>query len=394
VTYIDPGVVDDETQVAEAILAAIADQIPGWEPSEGSPETAMGEAMGVIAATVAALIKDEERSNFAGFGQRILQLERQAAGVASAVSEWTLTANPDGFTIPAGSELVLDSPVSGEPVAFATLGDRFVPATVLVASGVTVSALEPGEQANGCVGDAAEFDDLTSGEASIANVTLTTPASGGSEEEPLEDYTARVADRARRVRAIPVTAEDFAAFALDIPEVDRALAVNLLDPDNPPAPEEDPASLGHVTVFPLTATGEALVGPPRAALAASYTTTDRPLAVQVHIADPTVTDLDVTITFRLAPGADEDDTLAGVSAALTAYLDPATWMLDETVGGRWRRPNPIDRPVREYDIATVAALVDGVAGVTAVTINGVEEVDLPGWAPLPNLTNLTMTIAT
>lgn len=392
--YIDPDIVDDETTTAEAILASIADQIPGWQPSEGSPETAMGEAMAIIAATIAALVKQEARDNYSGFGQRILNLPRQAASVATGASTWTLSANPDGFTIPAGSEIVFDSPVTGEPVAFATLGDYFVPALTLAVSGVTVAALEPGEQANRCVGDAAEFDDLTNGPASVTNVSLPVASSGGTEQEPLEDYVDRVADRARRVRAVPVTAEDFAAFALDIPEVERAVAINLLDLANPPAAGAQPSSLGHLTVFPLTATGKPVLGPPRAALAASYTTTDRPLAVKVHIGDPTYTDLVVLITVRVAEGADAAIVLPAVQAAITAFLDPATYLLDEDLPGRLRLPaRDIDRRVRAYDISTVAALVEGVTGVTAVTINGAAEVNLPGWVGLPNLTTVTASAA-
>jgi uncharacterized phage protein gp47/JayE len=383
VTYLDPDVISDETTVAEAILASIADQIPGWEPAEGSPETAMGEAMAIVAATIATLLKDEERDNYAGFGELILGLPRGAAGTATALTTWTLGANPDGYTIPAGSEAVWESPISGDPIAFATTGDYFVPAGQLVAANIAVTALEPGEAANGCVGDATEFDDLDVG---VANVTMPAESSGGSEEEPVEDYVNRVADRARRIRAIPVTADDYAAAALDIPEVDRAVAINLLDPANPPIAPAAPSSVGHITVIPITAAGQPLTGPPLAALTASYATADRPLAVQVHVIEPTYTELTIVVTVRVAPDADTPTVLAAVEAAVTEALDPKTWGLDESLGGRWRLPaRDVDKPVRAYDISTVADGVDGVAGVTAVTINGAASVDLPGWAGLPDL---------
>lgn len=392
-TYIDPDIIADETSVAEAILAGIADRIPGWEPAEGSPETAMGESQAVVTATIATLIKDEARDTYSGFGARILNLPRGSAGVASAMTAWTLSANPDGFTIPAGSELVMESPLTGELVAFATVGDRFVAALALVASNVPVTALEPGETPNDAVGAAVEFEDVSSGTASVADVSMTIGASGGSEEEDLDEYVAKVADRARRLRAIPVTTEDFAAFALDIPEVAAAVAINWLDPAAPPAPGVEPNSLGHVTVIARDASGNAISGAATAALAASYTTEDRPLAVQVHLADPETTDVAFFVRVRLEPGANVAEVVPNVQAALTAYGSKATWLIDKSLPWRWRKPATIDRPIREYDLSTVAAAVPGVAGVLEATINGVEEVDLPGWAGLPNLTGVVVEVA-
>jgi hypothetical protein len=391
VTYLDPDVVSDETQAAEFILGSLADQIPNWEPSEGSPETSMSEAMGVVSATIATLLKDEERNNYAGFGTLILGLPRGVAGIAAGIATWTITDNPEGVTIPAGSEAVWDSTLTGEPVAFATTGDMYVPPLTLTAS-VAMAALEPGEGGNGVVGDAAEFDDIAPG---VASVTFALESSGGAAEEPLDDYVNRVADRARRIRAIPVTADDFAAAALDIPEVDRAVAINLLDLDNPPADGDPPSSDGHVSVFAITADGSALTGTPLAALTALFNTDDRPLAVRVHLGAPTYADLSVHVTVRLAEGIEDTAAvLADVEAAVTAYFLPQGWDVDEDLGGRWRVPtSDVDRPVREYDISTVVAAVAGVAGVTDVTINGAESVPMLGYAPLPHLTSVEAEVA-
>lgn len=390
-TYLDPDVVSDESSVAEFILASLADQIPGWLPSEGNPETAMGEAMGVVGATIATLLKDEERDNYAGFGSLVLGLVRGAASLATGLSTWTLQANDQGFTIPAGTEAVWTSSITGDPTAMVTTGDVFVPAGTLVVNNVSMVALEPGTSGNGLVGDADEFDALDVG---VVSVTMAVESTGGTEEEPIEDYVNRVADRARRVRAIPVTADDYAAAALDQPEVDRAVAVNLLDINNPPAPDTPPSSVGHITIFPVTADGLPLTGPSLAQLIASYSTEDRPLGVQVHIGEPTYTDLVVHVAVRFTDDADPDTVIAAVEAAITEYLNPATWGLDEDLGGRWHLPtHAIDRPLREYDISAVAQSVEGVAGVVAATINGTDVVDMPGWAPLPRLTTLDVVAA-
>lgn len=390
-TYLDPDVVSDESSVAEFILAQLADQIPGWLPSEGNPETAMGEAMGVVGATIATLLKEEERDNYAGFGSLVLGLTRGAAGLAAGTATWTLQANDAGMTIPAGTEAAWENPATGESVAFVTTGDLFVPAGTLVVANVPMVALEPGTGGNGIVGDASEWDALDVG---VVLVTMAAESGGGSEEESIEDYVNRVADRARRVRAVPVTADDYAAAALDVPEVDRAVAVNLLDPASPPGVGADPSSVGHITIFPINASGQPLTGPPLATLIASYNTADRPLGVQVHIGEPTYTDLAVHVELRFSDDADPDAVITGVEAAVTDYLNPATWGLNEDLGGRWHLPTQeIDRPLREYDISAVAQSVDGVAGVVLVTINGGDEADMPGWAPLPNLTGLDVVAA-
>lgn len=389
-TYLDPDVVDDESQVAEFILGSLADQIADWAPSDGNPETAMGEAMAVVGATIAALIKTEERDSYAGFGTLVLGLTRDAATVATGVATWTLDANDAGVTIPAGTEVVWTAPLTGEPVAFATTGDVFVPAATLNVD-VAVAAEEAGTDANGIVGDAIEWDALDVG---VSVVTMGALTGGGAEEEAIEDYVSRVADRARRIRAIPVTADDFAAAALDVPGVARAVAINLLDPASPPAAGVAPSSVGHITVVPIDAAGQPVAGAALAALAATYTTDDRPLAVQVHIGTPTYTDVAVHVELRFTDDADQAAVVAAVEQAIADYLDPATWNLDENVGGRWRPvTNDLDRPVREYDIATIAGNVEGVAGVTLVTLNGADVVDLPGWAPLPNATTIDVVAA-
>src|SRR3954466_10363716 len=118
--YIDPDLITDETAVAEAILAGIADRINAaldlaegedWQPQEGSPETHLAESVGIVLATGAALISDKERTDYAGFGELILGLARVAAEPAIGYTTWTFTEAPPiggSYLIPDGSELVMD----------------------------------------------------------------------------------------------------------------------------------------------------------------------------------------------------------------------------------------------------------------------------------------------
>jgi len=387
VTYLDPDVISDEGAVAEAILAAVADQIPGWEPSEGHIETALAEAQAIVTATVAALLKDEARDAYSGFAQNILGIARQAEGVAGAVSDWTMV-DAGGYLIPDGTQLIMDSP-TGEKVGFATVGDVIVPPGDSSVLGVPVVALEAGPQANGLIGAAVAIDPVVG----VASAALASVSAGGADAETIEDFVARAADRARRLRAVPITVDDFAALALDHESVARCMAVNLLDPDDPPGSGDEPEAGGHVTVFPIDVAGQPIAGADIDEVEALLTGDERPLNVMVHVAEPTYTEVDVAISVRLEPGADPDAMATTVEDAVRAHLSPATWAIDATEPGRWRAPQTTaERTIRHFDIAHVADSVPGVAGVTACTVNGGTAVPLLGWAPLPDPGSITATV--
>ena len=221
---------------------------------------------------------------------------------------------------------------------------------------------------------------------------MTTTSAGGADQEPVEDYVDRVADAARRLHLTPITTQDFAGAALDHPLVARAMAVNLLDPVTTTYPGvlDDE---GHITVFPVTAQGTALVAGDKATLLTALAAGDGPLNVSVHVADPTVTVVDVGVTVQAAPGVAAAGLAAAVQAAVSRLLDPAVWGFDRATPGRWRAPATAeDRTVRDYDVAAVAASVPGVVGVDACTLNGGRTVVMSGWAPLPKAGTVTVTV--
>lgn len=383
--YIDADLITDETSVAEAILAGIADRIDavlgldpadGWEAQEGSPETHLAEAVGIVIATAAAMVQDKERTDYAGFGSLILGIDRVVAEPAIGYTTWTFTESGT-YLIPDGSELVMDA-VDGTPIGYATVGD--VTTTGLAATDVQVIALEPGTQANGLVGDAREFEPLPF----VANVTMTTAPTGGTEEESADDYLDAVVRRARRMKIVPVITDDYADTAIDNPSVDRAVAVRLLNAEVYPA---TPASPGYVTVFLADVNGDPVAAGVKSDVIASMSGANRPQAVTVLAQDPTYTNLTINVSIRLEQGADNPATVAAVQAAIQAAYSKATWGRDPDSPGRWRAPSTTEeRTIRTFDVAATIDDVPGVAAVTAVTINGGSSVVLAGWAPLPNLT--------
>lgn len=387
--YIDADLVTDEVASAEAILAGIADRlnaalgldpdVDGWVSEEGQPETHIAEAVGIVLATAAALVQDTERNNFIGLG-RILGLDPLPAEPATGFTEWTFASavpGTDPVLIPDGSQLVLDA-ADGTPVAYATVGD--ILASGASATDVAVVAIEPGQISNGLVGLARDWEPLPF----VTSVEMTTAPSGGRDAQTTEEYLDAIVREARRMKVVPVVTDDYADQALDNPAVARAVAIRLLNAEAYPA---TPNSPGHVTIFAADEAGAAVSAGVKADLIASMQGVDRPVGVTVHIQDPTVNNLTLALTIRVAPDADEPATVAAVQDALNAAYDPATWATDDTVAGRWRAPvTAADRTVYAFDVADIASDVPGVLGVTAATVNGGASAALTGWAPLPHLT--------
>ena len=383
--YIDADLITDETSVVEAVLAGIADRLSAaldldedesWEPAEGSPETSLGEAVGIVVAVAAAMVQEQERNDYAGFGELILNLPREVAEPATGYTRWDFNA-PGDYLIPDGSELVIDS-ADGTPVGFAVVGD--VNVSGASATDVEVVALEPGAIANGITGPARDWEPLPF----VTGVEMTTAPTGGQDDQTRDEYLEDVVRAARRMKLVPIVTDDYADTALDHPSVGRAVAVRLLDLDNPTDP---PAAGGHVTVFIADASGLDLPQSVKDEVEASMMGEDRPLAVTVHVGDPERTDITIAVSIRLALGADHDATVAAVQAAIDAAYDPAGYGLDEDAPGHWRVPaTTAERTINEYDVAVIVRDVEGVDRVEDVTINGGAEVTLSGWAPLPNLT--------
>lgn len=388
--YIDEDTITDETASAEAVLAAIADRLSAalnlpedqqWEPAEGSPETSLGEAVGIVLATAMAMVQDRERNDYAGFGEVILDTPRGVAQPATATSRWTFDS--DGtWDVPDGSELVLDA-ADGTPVAFATVGDFTFTGTEV---DIPVVAIEPGAIGNDLTGAARDYEPLPH----LAAVVLTTVSTDGADDQELDDYLEQVVRKARRMKVVPIITDDYADTALDNPAIGSAVAVRLLNFD---APTDPPAAPGHVTVFTRDVAGNNNSADVKEEVRLSMMGDDRPLAVTVHMGDPTRTDVAIVIDVRYTALADVPATTQAIEDAVTAAYDPATYGFDEDAPGRWRVPtSTAERTINAYDVAALIDDIEGLEKIENVTVNGGASVTLDGWAPLPNLTGVTVNV--
>lgn len=383
--YIDPELITDETASAEAVLAGTGDRLNAaldlaedeqWEPQEGSPETSLAEAVGIVVATACAMVQNKERDDYAAFGELILNTPRLAAEPATGVTRWDFTT-AGAHVLPDGSEVVVDAP-DGTPVAFATVGE--VTGAGAFLDNVPVVALETGAISSGLSGAARDWEPLPG----VSGVTMTTPTSGGSDEETRDEYLERIVRRAKRMKIVPIITDDYADTALDHPSVGRAMAVRQLDLTAPTTP---PASPGHVTIYVADEAGQDLSTTIKDEVRDMMQATDRPLGVTVHVGNPTRTNLTIAVSVRLETGADSPATVAAIQDAVAAVYDPASYGLDPDAPGSWRAPRTTaEATVNEYDVAALIDDLPGIAKIEAVTINGGASAVLAGWAPLPVLT--------
>jgi hypothetical protein len=387
VSYIDPDLIGDETTVAEAILAAVADQIDGWEAHEGSVETSLAEAFGVALATAITTLKDEAATAYGAMGELVLGVTRDAPEAATVRATWTRTPGVLGdVSVPAGTEVTATTS-DGLEVVFAVVDDYALAAGIDTLPDVELVAVEPGPGSNDASGDARQEELVQFAQT----VTLQGLSTGGTDEEDLTAWLDRLRDRGTRMRALPITPEDYAAMATDTAGVARAFAVNRYNPATPATPTN-----GHLGLFAVGADGLALPSTVATALTADVTGIDRPLNVAVHVLAPAYVDVTVTITVVAEPTADTVALSAAVVAAVRALIDPATWEADARAPGGWAAEPTTT--LSAYRVAQAAAAVDGVRQVTAVSLNGTANgsVALPTPLSVPRIAagaGVTVTVA-
>lgn len=112
----------------------------------------------------------------------------------------------------------------------------------------------------------------------------------------------------------------------------------------------------------------------------------RELNFDVHVIDPTATEVDVTTTVKAKEGVDATTLAANVKTAIEDYLNPAKWAGGTDRPPAWRN----ETVVRYLEIATVIENVEGVERITVtggnfdLTVNAVRtDVTLFGKAPIP-----------
>lgn len=382
--YLELPLTADATALSDIGKDYLAEEIPDWNPRPGNVESILLESTGQIGAEVVDQAAQVPPVVFAYFGSWLLGIGLReatpavssvafvfAAGVATAVPEGTLLAapNPDG-----------------ESYVFQTDAEVRSDATPPLTT--TVTALEVGAAANGCVGPC-ELIDVING---VTSATMTDVASLGADEEDADAYLDRLADALTVLAPRPILPQDHATMARQIEGVGRALAIDLYQPATAEGGYGTPRGAAALTNVPrcvtVAITAEDGTAPSAALMQTVWTALDgaREVNFLEYVIPPTYTTIEVQATVVAYPGYVLSEVKAAAEEMMRTWLDPNGWGAEE-IGEQqgWARQTS----ARIYEAVDYLNRADGVQYVSTVQIRktgGVfasADIPLTGAAPLP-----------
>jgi uncharacterized phage protein gp47/JayE len=365
--YVDLTLFDLDAQtIFEQSQLLMANRLPEYLPRETNIEMILAEA---IAYQIEQLVFTINRLPGTIFDilMRRFNIERDLGTPPLVDLVFTMSDNL-GHEVPLGTRAILN--VDGVAISFRTTSGVVIPA------GSTVSAPV------GAIGE--DFTNFFNGTVSgtvlqlvdaipyVERVVTSGLVGGGYDEETEAEWRARGAARFGRLTETLVMPTHFVAAALESTIVQRAFGIDNYDPGGPGAPG---TVAGHQTVAvygdnaPLTA-GE------KAGL--EVTLNDSAAGnLAVHVVDPTITEVDVTVTVRAIGGYPLDWVEAGVIDILRNYMSTAVW--------------PWNGVVRRNELIALIDRANGVDWVEELTIPAADTV-LPGYAPLAVAGDITVTV--
>lgn len=381
-SYIALPVTTDPDQLAADAIAYLAAQTPGYVAREGHLEVWMLRAAARMAAEVAGVAAQVPLAIFQYLGQSLLGLPPLAGAAAAMSTTWTMTDSL-GHTIPAGTTVAYRAS-SNALIMFRTTADVVVPAgqTATTAGQVTVQAADIGAAGNGFpTGALVLVDNL----AFVSSVTSTTASTGGADAEDQAAYLDRLSSELQLLSPRPILPGDFAALARNQAYVGRATALDGYNPAN--------GSSGNPRMVAVAATdpaGQPLTSGQATSLSAALQA-QREVNFVVNVVAPTYTTVNIAAQIVARRGANTQTVTDAATAALTAFLSPATWGGDAKT---WDNAPT----VRLLAVGGILAQIPGVGYVTGVQIGigagALQPVDgqLPGAVPLPNPGAINVTV--
>lgn len=366
--YVDLSIFDVTAQeVFDQALAVVQERLPGVTLNEANMEAVLMEA---LAVEVSELVFAANRlpGTIVEVLLRLYGISRDF-GAPAAVNLRFTVADTIGHEIPAQTFVRLT-------LADGNVLDLRTDATVIIPIGSntgTVYAIADTSTAapNGL--PAGTPVELLTSLAYVDSVVLADVPTGGRDEESAEGLLERGQALLQRLVSTLVTPQHFVAAAALTAGVVRAAAADNYNPTQVGSPGAHP---GHVTVAVAGENGAPLNATQKAALLADLSAQALAL-LAIHIADVSVTNVNVTATVYALPGYTAPDIQAAITERLTEYLDPDTW--------------PFGRPVYRNELISVIDTVDGVDRVVNID-SPATDVSLSGIAPLARVGIVTITV--
>jgi uncharacterized phage protein gp47/JayE len=370
--YIDLTIQDKDAQdlfdLGKAYLAA---QMPEWVPREGNTEVLLMEALAMqLAELIFALNRVPEnavQSLLALYG-----IERDPGAAPTAQLQFTVVGT-QGYNIPAGTVVAVVLPGGLEPINFTTATDLDI-AAGLNSALVTAVGDRFTSDANGLIINEASDAELSLVDpiVFVERVAVFGPITGGRDPEDDNEYFSRAIQRFQRYTQTLVTPATFLAFALEQIGVERAFVI---DNYNPPSGTPG-ADGGHITIA-VYGEGENVDTPTKDAMLVAMEDMAA-VNLQIHIIDPTINTVDITVSVVADEGFIAADVQANVEAALNEFISTENWNWSTTL--------------RRNDIIRVVGNAEGVAYVNTLTVPAAD-VTLTGRAPLVTPGIFSVTVA-
>lgn len=369
--YITVPITTDQATLRDDAIAELQSLVPGWNPDAGDLARWVLEACAILAAETRDVAAQVPALAFAAWGEDMLGLPAREAAAATAPSTWT-AVDDAGYTIPAGTTVGIRT--AGDTLAgFRVASDVAIPngSTATAAGEVLLEAVEPGADASGITGSVELIDAL----AGISAVALTEATSGGEDAETGAEYLDRLRIELQSLTFTPILPADFARQALTVAGVGRATA----------------SEAGTRTVAVAVAGDDGLPCSSGVKSAVDDLLQGRrETNFVVTVGDPGYHETDVEFEAVAIAGYDVDDVEAAAVDAVTAYLDPATWGVQQSGSDpSWAEMTY----VRYLEVAQVINQVEGVNYIVSLTVDaGTSDVALPAPAGLPTAGTITGTV--
>lgn len=365
--YVNQTLIDKNPQdIFDNALAALQMSLPDWQPREGNTEVLLLENLALEVSEAVFSVNRLPNSTIQGV-LTLFGINRDYGAQPTTTITFN-TATNLGTTIPAGTRCALNLASGVEPVVFSTDVDLVIPngstSGTVSATGDRYTA-----DANGtAVSTVLQIYDSVYfvNSAVIGSVVV-----NGRDAEDDPTYFTRAVERFSRLSDTLVLPRHFEAAALEDLDVERVHAI-----DNWDGTGATPGTVGGHITLAVYGNNVFLTTTQKNALLNSLT----PLALAnltIHIIDPTITSVAVSVTVQALVGFDPSQVQADIIAMLQGYLNPMTW----TWGAKVRVNTLIDK----------ISDVPGVDYVTTPTTPA-SDVTLSGNAPLVSTGTLSIVV--
>lgn len=382
-SYVDLTLYDaDPTVLVNRMMLNTQQVLPGWKPQAGLPEVTVAQGLALIISELVFAVNRLPGATV----QTLLQLfgiTRSTGTAATATVTFTATGST-AASIPAGTELQLQ--LGSQAYVFTTN------TATAIAAGVTSATAQVTCATNtAAVNGAAAGTPLTvlATLPFVNGATIATSPAGGIDPETSAAWLSRGTQTLQSISSALTLPAQFvnAALADTADGVYRAHATNNWDPTL--AGGAGGYAQGAITVSVMGRGGALLTNTQKSKVQALLAA--RALAgLAVHVADPTVTTVNVQATVWQSPGWTPSQVQANIAAQLAA---PRTSASGGGPGGSLSTDlwDFTQGTVRLNDLITVITETPGVAYVVNVT-TPTADIPLPGIAPLAALGTVSITI--